>query len=118
MIEQAAAGAQQGADIAAILLAVIVILAAAKLLGHLFVRAGQPAVLGELAVGILIGNFGLLGYHGLELERTEICRAPERSVIGSRALKIPPIPPRPIRSITSRAAWYACRACSGCLVSA
>src|SRR5436309_70974 len=31
---------------------------------------GKPAVLGELVVGILLGNLGLVGYHGLDALRT------------------------------------------------
>jgi Kef-type K+ transport system membrane component KefB len=38
----------------------------ARLGGSIAERAGQPAVLGELAAGIAIGNLGLLGLHGLE----------------------------------------------------
>jgi Kef-type K+ transport system membrane component KefB len=49
-----------------LLLALAVILAAGKLGGWLAVRAGQPAVLGELGLGIVLGNLGLLGFHGLE----------------------------------------------------
>jgi Kef-type K+ transport system membrane component KefB len=44
----------------------VVILLAAKVAGHAAVRLGQPAVLGELAAGILLGNLSLLGIHGLE----------------------------------------------------
>ena len=49
------------APTAAILLALAVILAAAKLGGDLATRAGQPAVLGELVAGVLLGNLGLIG---------------------------------------------------------
>ncbi|EUJ37318.1 hypothetical protein [Brochothrix thermosphacta] len=38
-----------------LLFQLVVILAAAKLCGHLAVRIGQPGVLGELIAGILIG---------------------------------------------------------------
>lgn len=46
-----------------VLLNFFVIYAAAKLAGLLFARAGQPSVIGELLVGILIGPhaFGLIG---------------------------------------------------------
>jgi len=47
-------------------LALVVILVAAKLFGDLAVRVGQPAVLGELLGGVLIGNLALAGYTGLE----------------------------------------------------
>ena len=49
------------APTSAILLALAVILAAAKLGGDLATRAGQPAVLGELVAGVLLGNLGLVG---------------------------------------------------------
>ncbi len=48
-------------DIAVVLLALVVILAGAKLGGDLATRAGQPAVLGELVAGVLLGNLHLLG---------------------------------------------------------
>lgn len=54
-----------GAELARVLLAVVVILLTAKVVGHLFVLVGQPAVLGELVGGILIGNLGLFGFFGL-----------------------------------------------------
>jgi Kef-type K+ transport system membrane component KefB len=49
-----------------VLLALVVILIAAKLGGDLFVRLGQPAVLGELVFGIVVGNLSLLGFNGLD----------------------------------------------------
>lgn len=45
---------------ARILLALAVIAVAAKLGGELMERLGQPAVLGELGVGLLLGNVGML----------------------------------------------------------
>ena len=57
--------ADHGATVARVLLAIIAILLTAKVVGHLFVRLGQPVVLGELVGGILIGNLGLLGFDGL-----------------------------------------------------
>jgi Kef-type K+ transport system membrane component KefB len=47
--------------IAPVILALAVILASAKLGGDLAARVGQPAVLGELAAGVLLGNLHLLG---------------------------------------------------------
>jgi Kef-type K+ transport system membrane component KefB len=44
-----------------VLAALAIILAGAKLGGHLAVRLGQPAVLGELVVGVLLGNVDALG---------------------------------------------------------
>jgi Kef-type K+ transport system membrane component KefB len=49
-----------------LLLGLALVLAAGKLGGWLATRAGQPAVLGELVCGVVIGNLGLLGYHALE----------------------------------------------------
>ncbi len=48
-----------------------IVLGAAKVAGWLATRVGQPAVLGELLVGILIGNLWLLGYPGLEWLRSD-----------------------------------------------
>src|SRR5438045_4512211 len=47
--------------LAQVVLALAVILAAAKLGGDAAERIGQPAVLGELVVGVLVGNLPLLG---------------------------------------------------------
>ncbi len=57
----AAAPAQSGADVARVVLALAVILAGAKLGGDLAERIGQPAVLGELVAGVLLGNLDLFG---------------------------------------------------------
>ncbi|MFI5280006.1 MAG: cation:proton antiporter [Gemmatimonadales bacterium] len=48
-----------------IVLALAIILTGAAALGRLASRLGQPAVLGELVAGIIIGNLGLLGITGL-----------------------------------------------------
>jgi Kef-type K+ transport system membrane component KefB len=53
------------------LLALAVILAAAKLGGDVAIRLRQPAVLGELLAGVLIGNLGILHVHGLEFIKTD-----------------------------------------------
>ena len=47
---------------AMVLLALAVILGGAKLAGHLAERIGQPAVLGELLLGMLLGNLRHLGF--------------------------------------------------------
>ena len=52
--------------IAIIALALAIILAGAKLGGHLAERIGQPAVLGELLVGIVLGNLHLVGIENFE----------------------------------------------------
>ena len=52
--------------VAALVLSLAVMLAAAKLCGELAVRVGQPAVLGELVAGIVLGNLTLLGVDAVE----------------------------------------------------
>lgn len=66
--------AASGADApaAAILAAIAVILAAAKLGGDLATRAGQPAVLGELMAGVVLGNLGLFGITWTESLKTNV----------------------------------------------
>jgi len=46
----------------AVLIGVAVMLIVAKLMGELFERLGQPAVLGELCAGIVLGNLVLFGF--------------------------------------------------------
>jgi len=67
----AAAAASGDEPMLPVLLALAVMLGAAKLAGEAAVRAGQPAVLGELLVGVVLGNLGLVGFHGLDFLRTE-----------------------------------------------
>lgn len=55
-----------GEDFAKVLLVLLLILVAAKTGGELFERLGQPAVLGELLFGMLLGNLSLLKLHALE----------------------------------------------------
>ncbi|MBM80684.1 MAG: sodium:proton antiporter [Planctomycetaceae bacterium] len=70
--------------VAPVLLAIVLILLLAKVGGDLFERIGMPAVLGELVVGIVLGNFALLtGSHALEF-----FEAPEDSKIAHLAHKI------------------------------
>jgi Kef-type K+ transport system membrane component KefB len=52
--------------VAGVVLALAVILGAAKLGGDLASRFGQPSVLGELLVGVLLGNLPLFGFTLLE----------------------------------------------------
>ena len=51
--------------IAQLLWMLALVIAAAKIGGELAVRARQPAVLGELLVGVVLGNLPLAGVHGL-----------------------------------------------------
>jgi Kef-type K+ transport system membrane component KefB len=67
--------AQPGHDdpVTPIVLALAVILAAAKLAGHFAVRIGQPAVLGELVAGVVLGSLDLAGigwFHAIESDAT------------------------------------------------
>jgi Kef-type K+ transport system membrane component KefB len=64
------AGIGHGEPVAVVILALAVILAAAKLGGDLAVRIGQPAVLGELVAGVVIGNLDLVGVSALEVLAT------------------------------------------------
>ena len=58
---QAPAAGSYGDRLAPVVLALAVILAAAKLGGDAAERVGQPAVLGELVAGVFVGNLTLLG---------------------------------------------------------
>jgi len=53
-----------------VLLGLACMLVIAKLGGELFERIGQPAVLGELVGGIIIGNLVLFGFSGVEPLKT------------------------------------------------
>ncbi len=57
--------------VAPVVLSLALILLAAKLGGDLAVRIGQPAVLGELVAGVLLGNLTLLGFSGLEYLKSD-----------------------------------------------
>lgn len=60
-----ASGGATADELPLVLIGIIVMLAMARLVGDLFVRLGQPAVLGELCGGMLIGNLGLVGLPGV-----------------------------------------------------
>ena len=55
-----------GDPVASTVLSLSVILLSAKLGGELAARLGQPAVLGELVAGVVLGNLALAGVPGLE----------------------------------------------------
>jgi Kef-type K+ transport system membrane component KefB len=62
----AAQGGEHSDPLASVVLALTIILVAAKLGGELAVRLGQSAVLGELLVGVLLGNLKLFGFARLD----------------------------------------------------
>ena len=62
----AAAQADHTDPVASVALALVIVMAAAKLGGEIAVRTGQPAVLGELIAGVLLGNLSLLGITRLD----------------------------------------------------
>ncbi len=64
-------GGGHGDPTAPLLLALAVLLVSAKIGGDLAVRMGQPGVLGELVVGVVLGNLGLVGLAGLEPLKTD-----------------------------------------------
>jgi Kef-type K+ transport system membrane component KefB len=55
-------GASHQSPVLPVLLGLVVILTAAKIGGAIFERMGQPAVLGELIFGVLLGNVDLFGF--------------------------------------------------------
>src|SRR5262249_36404598 len=61
-----AALAMQQDPVTLVVVALALVLTVAKLGGHLAVRIGQPAVLGELVAGMVLGNLGLAGLHQLD----------------------------------------------------
>lgn len=58
-----------GGLVVPVLFEIVIILAAAKLGGDLMVRLRQPEVLGELLVGIVLGNLSLIGIQSFEVLR-------------------------------------------------
>ncbi|HSN88893.1 MAG TPA: cation:proton antiporter [Thermoanaerobaculia bacterium] len=63
-------GEGHGGPVVPVLLGLVIVLAAAKLGGELFERLGQPAVLGELIIGMALGSLGLVGINAFEFLRT------------------------------------------------
>ena len=60
----AEAGEGHGGPVVPVLLGLVIALIGAKLGGELFERIGQPAVLGELIIGMVLGNLAILGFRG------------------------------------------------------
>jgi Kef-type K+ transport system membrane component KefB len=67
-VSESAAG--HGSSISLILISLVVVLMSAKLGGALMERIRQPAVLGELIFGVLLGNLSLLGLHQFDYLKT------------------------------------------------
>lgn len=71
-LARASEGAGHEDPVAAVALALAIILLLAKLSGDLAGRVGQPAVLGELVAGVVLGNLGLAGIGFFEPLKTDI----------------------------------------------
>jgi Kef-type K+ transport system membrane component KefB len=74
LLAQTASAAEPGAHlnpVGPLLLALAIILVAARLGGDLVTRIGQPAVLGELAVGMLLGNLRIGGVSPFEWMKSD-----------------------------------------------
>lgn len=69
---EGAASTAHGNPVAPVLIALTVILVGAKLGGWAAERLRQPAVLGELLAGVVLGNLSLLGWDGLEFLGTDL----------------------------------------------
>ncbi len=69
--EARASGGESGTQVLPVLLALSVILVGAKVAGHFAGRVSQPAVLGELVFGILLGNLALTGWGGMAFIHTD-----------------------------------------------
>ena len=65
-----ATGGGHESHVVPVLIGIVTILMAAKIGGELAERIGQPAVLGELVAGVLLGNLALVGFDGLEFIAT------------------------------------------------
>jgi Kef-type K+ transport system membrane component KefB len=67
----AAHGEVEGNSVPRVLISLVIILLGAKAGGDLFERLRQPAVLGELVVGVVLGNLALAGFGGLQYLKTD-----------------------------------------------
>jgi Kef-type K+ transport system membrane component KefB len=66
-------GAQEQEDLMKpLLLALVILLPVARLAGWLVERVGQPAVLGELVAGMVLGNLSLVGISELQYLKSDV----------------------------------------------
>jgi Kef-type K+ transport system membrane component KefB len=66
-------GAQEHEDLMKpLLLALVILLPVARLAGWLVERVGQPAVLGELVAGMVLGNLSLVGVSELQYLKSDV----------------------------------------------
>ncbi len=72
--------------IAPVLFGIIVILLAARIGGHIFEGLGQPAVLGELVTGVVLGNLSLAGIDVLEFLKVDYSHHQNIDLLDSRVL--------------------------------
>ena len=76
--------AEHHSPVAPLLAAIVMVLFGAKIVGDLFERIGMPAVLGELFVGILLGNLAYLtGMFGPEFHGIDFLHSPAEGSIGN-----------------------------------
>lgn len=57
--------------IAPVLMSIVIIVLGARVSGHFFEICGQPAVLGELVVGVILGNLALVGVDWFEFLKVD-----------------------------------------------
>lgn len=69
--EAFASGSEHADPVAPVVIALAIILVAAKVGGDVAIRLGQPSVLGELLVGVVLGNLSLAGIGALEPLKTD-----------------------------------------------
>ena len=63
-------GGGHASPVTPVLLGLVIMLLAAKIGGEAAERVHQPAVLGELIAGVILGNLVLFGFHGLDFLAT------------------------------------------------
>ncbi len=68
---EAGHGGGHASPVTPVLAGLVIILIAAKIGGEIAERVHQPAVLGELVAGVILGNLGLFGLHALGFLATD-----------------------------------------------